>query len=428
MTEDGGVDKTWRKYRILLGVGVIFFVCVLFFAIQTDVLSKRNAPPLSLATSLAACESARGDGAVVACARSVIDKLLKTQTAREAMTGISSRRLPPVFQGCHSVGHLIGAQTFKKSNDLEQTLSECSDDCSSACIHGALGAAVEKDLGEKYPDEDIAHASLEEIKNIGTKYCTNSGLCHGMGHILLINTNDLVKAAQGCNAISSGFMSEMCEQGVFMQGVGTFRSALILSDDTLAPAKNTSVVDYAFPCNSVPSQFRHACFQYLPAYANLVFEKEGVTDPNVKAERFAQTCTTFQDHDRTWCFEALGKETIFDRIFTTSIDEMLTRCSRLEKEDDRKSCVIGRIYTFTQFDIGDEALQYCGAVDAALQTICSNALFQFETAKSLTQSLDPKVFCLQSGTPALCEEAFKKYSAVSATLPNYRFGLFGEVR
>ena len=89
-----------------------------------------------------------------------------------------------IKDNCHVIAHMIGERVYEKTGSVDESLQQCSQQCRSGCLHGVVGAAVIRELGETFPDEDIAHADLSEIKKIGTKYCMRLQLCHGIGHII----------------------------------------------------------------------------------------------------------------------------------------------------------------------------------------------------------------------------------------------------
>src|SRR5262249_38891516 len=155
--------------------------------------------------------------------------LLEGRTPEELMLEASTSTVPAKFGSCHSVGHIIGDETYKKYRDVEGSMVRCGSTCSNACIHGVMGAAVTDILGTQY-DEDIAHADLGEIKSIGGKYCYQTSLCHGIGHILYIATDDFTSALEGCDSVSEHQSREVCHQGVFMQGLGGVDQSLIVGD------------------------------------------------------------------------------------------------------------------------------------------------------------------------------------------------------
>ena len=82
---------------------------------------------------------------------------------------------------CHSIAHYIGGDTFLRSRSIEDAMSKCTNSCGAGCIHGVIGGAVLKDLGETYSSEDIEHANILTIEKIGKKYCKSGNpMCHAM--------------------------------------------------------------------------------------------------------------------------------------------------------------------------------------------------------------------------------------------------------
>lgn len=116
------------------------------------------------------------------CLHTAVSGLLSVMSARTLLAYTDATTSPiEVLRNCHAVGHIIGEETFKRSDTLEAALSSCSTACRSACLHGALGAGVLAQLGEEYAGEDIVHADNATIERIGGPYCAKSAqLCHGI--------------------------------------------------------------------------------------------------------------------------------------------------------------------------------------------------------------------------------------------------------
>ncbi|HUO50658.1 MAG TPA: hypothetical protein VMU25_03820 [Candidatus Paceibacterota bacterium] len=405
-------------------------VVVLLIAATVFVIWQRpHSSRLSVANELASCVSGATDNTqIISCSREKIAGLLTQYSTAELMTNISTGTLPAFFNGCHQVSHLVGEETYKKAGNLENALAQCTNACSFGCIHGAVGAAVADILGTEYPDEDIAHASLSEIEKIGSKYCVNKSICHAIGHILFINANDFTTSLNACDRVASGAFKDQCYQGVFMQGVGDIPDALILGD---APSqKTTTTGDLAYPCDSVAEPYRHACFMYLPQYENLIFQQKGIDSISDKFTAAAHVCTMFAGTDRSQCFEGIGQDSNPPGtytplgIFTASSTEVIARCDSLPTHADTQSCLLGRVSIMMQFDQTKDAADVCSTVATEDQSVCYNALFQFNG--TMNAYVNPPSICANAFNTRLCLDKYQEYLQVRKTLPDYQFGLFGQ--
>ena len=126
-------------------------------------------------------------------------------STQEFMTYLTSSGAPRnIDTSCHAIAHIIGKVTFQRAMSIEEAMSKCNNSCGMGCIHGVIGGAVLRDLGETYSSEDIEHADAATIEKIGKKYCARGDpMCHAMGHILYMSTESYSGALSGCDMIAS---------------------------------------------------------------------------------------------------------------------------------------------------------------------------------------------------------------------------------
>lgn len=156
--------------------------------------------------------------------RERVQKLTRSYPTEDLMRSVYANPNSVVGLNCHIIGHYIGGYAYKNSSSLEDTLSKCTNDCRSSCLHGALGEAVLSELGEVYAGDDIAHADSATLNQLGERYCSESTvLCHGIGHVLLIATQDYDDALEICDTFSNRRQS--CYLGVFMEGANAIETS-----------------------------------------------------------------------------------------------------------------------------------------------------------------------------------------------------------
>ena len=403
-------------------IGIFIFI-VLFlasYAVARNTLVPRISGTISVDT-IASCmkKGTYEDVPAPECLREVVGTLLATHSTRELMSYIVASSSPAIVtDNCHPIGHIIGEQTFKEVGTLEGALSLCPNSCRSACTHGALGAGVTATLGEVYPDEDIAHASIKEIGKIGSRYCSRSvPLCHGIGHVLFVNTRNYRDASAVCQEISTGFSREACYQGVFMEAAGGNDSLSLGAADASSKPN-----DYTYPCATMALLYQHACFQLLGEFQNELFKQHGIEATSTRTGFAVDACRSFTGASRAYCFEGMGVQW---KLFTSE-DKAPTLCEKLDTVSDRQSCTIGIASTETYQFNWRSLTTYCDNIlESDRRSMCYNTAFEIMGAAG-TKPYWTIAMC-QRNESNMCARAYKKYLATQTTLPDYRFGLFGEI-
>jgi hypothetical protein len=298
--------------------------------------------------------------------------LLKTQTTAELMDYIVATTSPTgIVTQCHSIAHVIGEQTRTNSRSLEEALNRCTNDCLHGCVHGAIGAEVAVELGGSYAEEDVAHADVKKIEDIGTTYCARSNnLCHGIGHILYMNTNDYTPALAACDMVgNSNASKEGCYAGVFMESAGA-RDSLVFSTTT----KKGPHDDYLYPCDTISAKYQFACFQHLPTFEGHALSANGITASSSRIAVATKTCQSLPTPLRAYCFEGLAEKGGDVSSSLAQIAGVKTFCNNLPIEEDRYSCTYGLVLKYDDLFLNTEAVQYCqGLNDSKLKQFCMKA-------------------------------------------------------
>jgi hypothetical protein len=64
------------------------------------------------------------------CIKKTAGTVLDTTSTRDFMDFLTSSGAPEVISNnCHAIAHVIGAQTFDRSSDIEGALAKCSNSC-----------------------------------------------------------------------------------------------------------------------------------------------------------------------------------------------------------------------------------------------------------------------------------------------------------
>ncbi len=403
-----------RGNTLLKRTGIAILLCVASFSILSVYLrSSLYATPPRV---LAACFATTTNPTLAAtCLRNTMPDVLASNAVHEVMSYLVSTTTPQsIRRNCHPIGHVVGAETYKSTGSLEATLALCTGSCQYGCVHGAIAEAVLSEMGEAYPDEELAHADVALIAELGGRYCAqNAALCHGIGHLLYIGAGDIPDALEACDPVASGYAEEACFQGVFMEAEGG-RDSLLLNPER--PVIRDS--NYLYPCSEVDAPFRHACFQFLPQYQSILFDQEKVVDIHERLAQAQRTCERLSGADRSFCIEGIGTQSGLFGFMHMNPIRMQMVCNRFATGIDRDSCTVGVIPRF--IFAGGDLLQYCERIEEApRQKLC------FMTAYQAMGGRTNEALGISACTSEACDAAFEDFVRERETLPDYRFGLFG---
>lgn len=347
-------------------VCVALVLIVVFFVIRYEFVTNAN----SSFQDLDRCFSRDyTSGVDPRCLRVTLRTLLHYHSARDIGLYVTDSDSPStITSSCHVIGHVLGQELVLKTNSLETALVECPQDCNGGCVHGAIGAEVRRVYGEAYPEEDIAHASLETIASIGAPYCQNSrGLCHGIGHVLFLAGRDFDESLVSCIKIATGELQEACFRGVFMEGFGG-----VLSLDFNEPSVTVTQENYVEPCMEYDPQFAHSCFRYLPA-----LHARSKTRDMFVLQLGMHGCATLTDKVREYCFEGLGYYggTVTEGERKKTIEDL---CLGLSYVKDQRACINGRVQKYIFYNNEEAAQQVCDRLTpVAEREKCGNTLQEF---------------------------------------------------
>lgn len=361
------------------------------------------------------------------CLKKSVNSLLEDYSTVDLMNYIVATTTPyGVTNYCHAAAHIIGQETFIKTGDVEQAVGACSRNCNYGCVHGVIAAGVAKDLGTKYLDEDIVHANPAKVEEVGAKYCTkgSKALCHAMGHILYIGAQDITASLRGCEKIGGPETATNCATGVFMEASGL--SNAIIKSAKIPDRKDN---DYAYPCNSVETPYRHTCFLYLTNFQKQLFIRNDVAD-NEQFNIVRSVCESFSDaRSRSGCFLGVGNIFLNRVEDDNSANPLRPSLCETLSGTDQDSCVVGLALKNSQLNRYGDALNYCSGRSTEKRiALCYNAVFQtMSDARFSNESIRAR--CDASNAIDLCGRQYEAYLSVAKTLPQYYVeGLFGNPR
>ncbi len=422
-----------RLNAYIFPVSVCFAICALLFFLLDTAWTRydraHNSPAIYVN-----CFTRSESGIRIPdylCLKETTDRLLKTYSTASLMTYIKSATSDKVITDyCHDIAHTIGTRTYARSGSVEDALSKCTYACGSGCVHGVVAAAATNDLGAQEANaDDIAHADIETIKEIGAKYCaTGPSLCHGIGHVLFVNSQNFQKSLVACDAISGNFPIH-CYDGVFMEGSGLGESFLPLLSTTSPRAVETPDT-YANSCHNIAIPYQRSCFRYLFLYRIGKYLEAGVRDIPRETQETRAVCDTFTGTSRSYCYEGFGfryarYETVRDDNPGPTLN-LATLCDQLPDKIARDSCILGVVYRLHLDDPqAKKQLVYCTSISSADEkSLCYRIAFQ-NFGKPFTSGAAGRL-CNAAAHVSECLAQFNDYQTMRTSFPDYSYGLFGK--
>lgn len=408
-----------RYGRSVLRVSLFAVLLAASYIATTGLLSWRAEARVY---ELVQCFSASSFGVPLpdaACMEEKVPPLLDTFSPGELLTMVTGTSSPQTLRGnCHPVAHVVGKHTYEQTKNLEAALASCPYTCSGGCIHGAIGTAVADIMGEN--DEEVEHTSVAKLKELGQGYCDrNLSLCHAVGHLLFINTESYETALDGCADISSGFAEEACYQGVFMESAGSTESLNLTGP--IIPGVTSHL---ASPCIEQAPEHHHACFQFLPVYQLYTLQPKGIVAPEERLSVAIETCAALDGRTRSYCFEGVGVSwNLFSHLRRVELPAL---CSSLPLLDDQLSCDLGIQTTNTSRVRWNNAMHYCNNVPeengrrhTCVQIVLSalNRAYADDQLQTQCARMNPN-----------CTANVEDYLSHKNTVPDFRFGIYGEVK
>jgi|GEM_PF-1797325 hypothetical protein len=454
----GATKPRWLRY-----FGLIAGAGVLCGALGWIILERGPVSPQAIAGCFPRTNVQTPYTTVESCLASTIRALLNTHTTGELLKYVTASTSPAIVtQNCHEIAHVIGEETFAKAGDLQTALQQCTPACSRGCIHGVTAASVTATLGGPALTEDLVHAHLSSVKQLGTTYCEEmSSLCHGVGHVLFIGLQNIPAALNACDSVAQPSDKEVCYEGIFMEAsgellgsgaslavMGTNTAASDMSGDmggmdmrgptaastegdgmsiasgttTFATDIATLKNDYTYPCSVLAPQFLHACFLYLPSFQHALFKQQKVPS-NEQFGLSVKACKTFLGSARSDCFEGIGFK------LDTGVDSSgmaihtgLSLCETLQNSD-ANSCLIGLELKYASLDEYGGAIALCHNQLNGQENVCYDAFFQTLQVGGLADA-DIQNICRGSVDAMECTSAFSRYLSRASTLPQYLHGEF----
>lgn len=292
-----------------------------------------------------------------------LEGCLDTDCRRQAFGNIAYRNGPksaldlfeekmadqPIESDCHRIAHTIGAASLEHHDgSVAKALANGRATCWSGYYHGVVERSFVGSTKEQLParareicdDPDIRKTSFLAYQCV-----------HGLGHGLMIHTGyDLPGSLRVCDKLATGWDSDSCEAGVFMENVSSSYGVTSrwLRDD-----------DLIYPCNEVAEKYKLYCYLMV---TSRILESNGYD--------WRQTVATCRRSDRGWvatCFQSLGRDASGNT--RQNVPKILELCGLAGDMTDE--CVYGAARDITSNDASPRrARVLCESAAAKLRAYC----------------------------------------------------------
>ncbi len=378
-----------RKLRIGSFV-FIFFIGVIsafFWTNHPPILNSESSQQITKIFNSTSenCSENKERTKYIVCYKKNLEQGVKIFGLKPMMAELENRYLYSVdfdrggINQCHDVAHALGQTAGAYSKDLNKTILECPNICTSGCFHGVVEGAIS--TGYKILD-NIGILCKNKIN--GVEASTNSDCFHGLGHgVADISGFDLIQSLKYCDLIDSIEGQRNCGAGVIMElyepssfdhallefpediakfcGTlwGTYAETCYITAGTHAYIRNNSEQESVNACISVPSNFVGGCvsalgqnmfFVYQGDYKKLenfctqllknhlkdcysgVIESSVMSDPLVR--KGVEICSSFDIVKSKECFDA-----IVTRMNSSNRAEKINDICNILSSDKKETCL-----------------------------------------------------------------------------------------
>jgi cytochrome c553 len=233
-----------------------------------------------------------------------LEGCLDTDCRRQAFGNIAYREGPkaaldlfdekvseqPIETDCHRIAHTIGAASLEYyKGSVAKALANGRSTCWSGYYHGVVERSFVGAKDSELPQRSRQICADPDIRK--TSFLAYQCV-HGLGHGLMIHTGyDLPGSLRVCDKLTTGWDSDSCEAGVFMENVSSsygVKSRWLRDGDLI------------YPCNVVAEKYKLYCYLMV---TSRILAANGYD--------WKQTAATCRKSDRGWvttCFQSLGRD------------------------------------------------------------------------------------------------------------------------
>jgi hypothetical protein len=196
----------------------------------------------------------------------------------------------PVEADCHRIAHTIGAASLEYyDGSVAKALANGRATCWSGYYHGVVERSFSGTKEAELPKRSREICQDPEIR--ATSFLAYQCV-HGLGHGLMIHTGyDLPESLKVCDKLQTGWDSDSCEAGVFMENIS---SSYGIESKWLRDS------DLIYPCNAIAEKYKLYCYLMV---TSRILEQTGYD--------WKKTVATCRKSDKAWiatCFQSLGRD------------------------------------------------------------------------------------------------------------------------
>jgi len=143
-----------------------------------------------------------------------LDELVAGRDAAAALEAAEGLVKSGVMNDCHVMAHAIGHASWRKSRELRSAFTACSKACIQGCMHGVMEASMMGRAGARVE----RGAALAFCDSLGKGTLERRQCLHGLGHGIMHQQRDNVRAAIGeCENLGGRYERDQCLGGMWMQ-------------------------------------------------------------------------------------------------------------------------------------------------------------------------------------------------------------------
>lgn len=375
--------SSMTKNRLFFALLFAFSVIVGFYTLN---IFSPNSPQTPLSQAIHLKENCHGpkstrDNCYI---RELFSLTLKRDSdfAFETIHALQKKE-PDFSYSCHILAHSVGRALYKKdSSNWREALRKVTKECNYGAIHG---------IAEGYASD----GGVLDKKVIPTLCMRDDGCNHGIGHVLLVQTeNDLPKSLSLCDAFAKESKeAHWCLTGVFMEKM-TMQS---IAEHTKVPSARinkwyTYLPEFEKMCDSFSDAAYIACWTELVHPATIVYrgDPKKIFDlcNSATAQKAANSCRR----------HAIGDILQRNNFDLDSYKYMCTMYPVYDPEFE-KECYL-TIASFSSLSLKKSErgriVEYCNNLDPQYKASCFERMRSSLTKQLSVSVEDVQVLCQQT--------------------------------
>lgn len=302
------------------------------------------------------------------CYNDLAESLLKKFSLGEVLQvmGGAENNLPEAlpFSACHTFAHFLGRREYKNSGDFLRAFNQCDFACNHGCYHGVVEGYFES-LGLATAD-DMNQFLAEKIRGLcgrETDYAVpmrHEDCIHGLGHAaMFVTEHDIFRSLELCDFLSMKSEREECYGGVFMENTESATSG--------HPSIYIKADDPMYPCSVLEERYLDKCYYRQAAYFSRLSGKD--------RQRLINLCNSVPDDYRSACFRKMGADAAYENkqaYNNTNFDFIKSVCDLTPDGDFRFSCFAGAVDNLIYITGGDFSppIEFCSILDLEQKKFC----------------------------------------------------------